>query len=217
MLDAPATIALLAQCAARNGAVGVRIEGAANIAATAAAVNIPIVGIVKRRHPGFEPYITATVAEIDEVAGAGAGIVAFDATLRLHPGGHGASALIAHARARGLLAMADCSEPADADGAIADGADIVATTLAGYTSATHGRPLPALDLVARIVALHPFAICEGGVAGPRHLSSAFAAGASAVVVGTAITNVDALVRGFAAAAPRNTGPALMRLRAAESH
>jgi len=204
VLEAPATIALLAQCAVRNGALGVRIEGAANIAATAAVVKTPIVGIVKRRHQNFEPYITSTFGEIDEVAGAGADIVAFDATFRLRPNGRDARALIAHARARGLLAMADCSEPADADGAIAGGADIVATTLAGYTTATHGRALPALDLLASIAARHPFAICEGGVAQPRHLSAAFAAGASAVVVGTAITNVDALVRGFAAAAPRAT-------------
>ncbi|MBC5798973.1 MAG: putative N-acetylmannosamine-6-phosphate 2-epimerase [Candidatus Eremiobacteraeota bacterium] len=202
VLGAPATIALLAQCAVRNGAVSVRIEGAANIAATAAAVDVPIIGIIKRRHLGFEPYITSTASEIDDVAQAGAAVVACDATLRGRPEGRDAAALIAYAHARGLLAMADCSEVGDADGAVAAGADIVATTLAGYTAATHGRPLPALDLVVSIAARHPFAVCEGGVGDPRRLAAAFAAGASAVVVGSAITNVDALVRGFAAAAPR---------------
>ena len=204
VLAAPGTIALLARCAVRNGAVGVRVEGTANIAATVAVVDVPVVGITKRRHPGFEPYITSTYGEIEEIAHAGADIVAFDATMRPRPAGHDAAALIAHVRGRGLLAMADCSEPVDAKAAVAGGADIVATTLAGYTGATHGRSLPALDLVASIAARHPFAICEGGVAQPHHLRAAFAAGASAVVVGTAITNIDALARGFASAAPRAT-------------
>lgn len=201
VLAAPATIALLARCAAANGAVAVRVEGAENIAATRAAVGVPLIGIVKRRHAGFEPYITSTLAEIAEVAGAGADIVAFDATRRTRTDGADVVALAREIRRHGLLAMADCSDEADGADATAAGADIVATTLAGYTQATHGRPLPALDLVAAVAARHPFAICEGGIAEPRQAAAAFAAGAAAVVVGTAITNVDALVRRFAGAAP----------------
>lgn len=201
VLATPATIALLTQCAAANGAVGMRVEGAGNIAAARSAVDLPLIGIVKRRHAGFEPYITSTLAEIAEVAAARADIVAFDATRRERPEGRDVAALVAEIRRRGLLAMADCSEEADASDAVAAGADIIATTLAGYTQTTHGRPLPALDLVSTIAARHPFAICEGGIGDPRRLSAAFAAGAAAVVVGTAITNIDALVRRFAAAAP----------------
>ncbi len=200
VLAAPATIALLGRCAAANGAVGLRIEGAPNIAATRAAVDLPLIGIVKRRHVGFEPYITSTFAEIAEVAQARADIVAFDATRRARPDGHDAASLIAEIQRRGLLAMADCADEADAAEAVAAGADIVATTLAGYTPATHGRPLPALDLVSAF-AVHPFVVCEGGISDPRQATTAFAAGAAAVVVGTAITNVDALVRRFSNATP----------------
>jgi N-acylglucosamine-6-phosphate 2-epimerase len=98
--------------------------------------------------------------------------------------------------------MADCSEAADAAAAVESGAEIVATTLAGYTAATRGLSLPALELVAALVARHPFVVCEGGIASPHQARAAFEAGASAIVVGTAITNVDVLVRGFAAAVPR---------------
>ena len=60
--------------------------------------------------------------------------------------------------------------------------------------------LPALDLLAELAALSPFALCEGGIAAPVAVRTAFASGASAVVVGTAITNIDWLVRAFAQAA-----------------
>jgi N-acylglucosamine-6-phosphate 2-epimerase len=200
VLGAPETIALLARCAVQNGAAGLRVEGQRRIRAVRAALpGIPIVGIVKRSHAGFEPYITSTRDEIEEVAAAGADIAAFDATGRPHAGGASVVDLIATARACGLLAMADCSEAADAE--LAAGADVVATTLAGYTQATRGRALPALDLVTALAARHPFAICEGGISSPDEARAAFGAGAAAIVVGTAITNVDALVRRFAAASP----------------
>jgi N-acylglucosamine-6-phosphate 2-epimerase len=203
LLNTAETIALLARCAVANGAVGVRIEGEARIAAVRKALpDVPIVGIIKRVHPGFEPYITSTREEVALVARAGATIVAFDATARRRADGSSLRELVDEARERALLAMADCSEPADAAAASAAGADIVATTLAGYTESTRGRTLPALDLLADIARSTAFAICEGGIGTPEDLRAAFAAGAAAVVVGTAITNVDVLVRRFATATPR---------------
>jgi N-acylglucosamine-6-phosphate 2-epimerase len=203
VLNTPETIALFARCAVANGAAGVRVEGEARIAAVRAALpDIPIVGIVKRAHEGFEPYITSTVEEVALVARAGASIVAFDATARERSDGSSVAALVEHARAQGLAAMADCSDESDAVAAAAAGADMVGTTLAGYTAPTRGRPLPALDLLSSIARSGAFAVCEGGVATPGDLRAAFAGGADAVVVGTAITNLDVLVRRFADAAPR---------------
>lgn len=189
---------MLARCAVANGAAGVRIEGIARIAAVRVAVGVPLVGLIKREHVGFEPYITTTLDEIAAVAAAGADIVAFDATERRRSGGASVADLVAAAHARDLGALADCATTADAVTAVAAGADIVATTLAGYTLATRGRALPDFELLAEIAARHPFAVCEGGIAMPRDARNAFARGASAIVVGTAITNIDALVRLFAA-------------------
>lgn len=202
VLDTPATIALLARCAVANGAVGVRIESAARIATVRAAVDVPIVGIVKRAYPGFEPYITSTREEVAAVAAAGAEIVAFDATARPRFGAATVADLVAAVHAAGCVAMADCATERDVRHATAAGTDIVATTLAGYTPETRGCELPALDLLAAIAACHPFAVCEGGIAAPRDARRAFARGAAAIVVGTAITNVDALVRRFVESAPR---------------
>jgi N-acylglucosamine-6-phosphate 2-epimerase len=204
LLNTPETIALLARVAERNGARGVRIEGAARIDAVRRSIALPIIGIIKRAYPGFAPYITVTAREVAEAAAAGADIIAFDATARARPGGASTAEIIGFIRARGALPMADCADEVDARLAIEQGAEIVATTMCGYTDATRGTPLPALDLVRAMQPRGAFTICEGGVASPGDVESAFAAGADAVVVGTAITNVDVLVQRFVRAAPRPT-------------
>jgi N-acylglucosamine-6-phosphate 2-epimerase len=200
-LNAPETIALLCRVAVANGAAGVRVEGLARIGAARRAVTVPVVGLVKRAYAGYEPYITASEREIAEAVAGGADIVAFDATERARPDGRDVAAAVGAIRARGALALADCATADDVRRAAAARAHAVATTLSGYTEATRGTPLPALDLLRACAASGVFAICEGGIASPDDVRDAFAAGADAVVVGTAITNVDALVRRFAAAAP----------------
>jgi putative N-acetylmannosamine-6-phosphate epimerase len=206
LLNTPETIALLARCAVQNGAAGVRIEGVERIRAVRAAVEVPIVGLVKRVRPQWSVYITPGVEDVREIAAAGADLIAFDATERAREGGAAISALVEAAHAAGALALADCATTSDGHRGCAAGVDALATTLAGYTQATTGRDLPAIDLVAILAALHPFAIAEGGIGAPEQIEDAFAAGASAAVVGTAITNVDALVRRFAQAAPRAARP-----------
>lgn len=196
VLNRPDVVVLLGRCALANGAVGLRIEGVERIAAVRAAVDAPLIGLVKRAYPGFGPYITPTTREIDQVLAAGAAIVAFDATARPRPDGSTTTELIARIRASGALAMADCATAAELRAAAAAGAEIVATTLCGYTDETAGTPLPALGLLAAGRSSGAFTILEGGVSDPAQLRAAFAAGAAAVVVGTAITNVDARVRAF---------------------
>jgi putative N-acetylmannosamine-6-phosphate epimerase len=99
--------------------------------------------------------------------------------------------------------MADCSDAGELAFAAQQGAQIVATTLAGYTPATAGRSLPALDLIGVARGSGAFVILEGGIGDSEQAQAAFAAGADAIVVGTAISNLDALVRRFASAVPRS--------------
>ena len=75
-------------------------------------------------------------------------------------------------------------------------------SLCGYTPQTTGQALPAFELVRELTKLRAFCICEGGVRSPADVRAALDAGADAVVVGSAITNVDWLVREFAGAADR---------------
>jgi N-acylglucosamine-6-phosphate 2-epimerase len=94
--------------------------------------------------------------------------------------------------------MADCALPEDGVCAQAAGADIVATTLCGYTKETQGAALPAVDLVRRFRDLATFVVCEGGIHSPSSAADAVQAGAQAVVVGTAITNTEWLVSQYVA-------------------
>jgi N-acylglucosamine-6-phosphate 2-epimerase len=200
ILNTPSTVALLARCAEANGAAAVRIEGAERIAAARSAVGVPIVGLVKGRIEGDAPYITATTQAVDAIVSAGADIVAFDATDRPRAGGATLADIMAAIRRHGRVAFADCSDLEDGMRSTLEGAEIIGTTLAGYTAATRGRSLPALDLVGAFAAFHSFVVCEGGIAAPADARAARAAGASAVCVGTAITDVDTLVKRFASAA-----------------
>jgi N-acylglucosamine-6-phosphate 2-epimerase len=198
-LDDPNVLAAMARAAQDNGAAGVRIQGVRNLEAVRKRVEIPIVGIIKREYEGFEPYITPTLREVREILDCGAEIVAFDATGRPHPEGVDIAGLVAAIKERGALAMADCALPGDGVTAQAAGADILATTLCGYTKETRGHELPALELVRAFAQLGCFVICEGGIHAPQAGAAALTAGADAVVVGTAITNTEWLVRQYAGA------------------
>jgi N-acylglucosamine-6-phosphate 2-epimerase len=205
-IDDPYVIAAMARAAIENGAAGVRIQGVANIEAVRARVDLPIVGLIKREYPGYEPYITPTLEEVRAIAAAGADVIAFDATARPRPGGATAGSLVEAIAGAGCVAMADCATAEDGALAREAGAEILATTLCGYTPATQGSVLPALGLVRDLAAMGGFAVCEGGVSRPAQLRAALDAGASAVVVGTAITNIDWLVREFAGSADTRPKP-----------
>jgi N-acylglucosamine-6-phosphate 2-epimerase len=198
-LDDPPVLGALAREAQDAGAAGLRMQGVANIGAARARTSVPMIGIVKRAYPGFEPYITATLAEVEALLGTGVETIAFDATPRPRPGGATLEALIAAIHAGGALAMADCSEAEDARRAAAAGADILGSTLCGYTKETAGARLPALDLVRRMAGMGTFVICEGGIRTPAEGRTALEAGADAIVVGTAISDLGWLVGEFSSA------------------
>ncbi|HTV91865.1 MAG TPA: putative N-acetylmannosamine-6-phosphate 2-epimerase [Verrucomicrobiae bacterium] len=201
-IDDPVVLAAMAAAAEANGAAGVRMQGVANLRAARARLHLPMIGLIKRDHPGFAPYITPTIAAAREVSACGVELVAFDATGRPRPDGSSAEAMVAEIHDAGALAMADCATAGDALAALAAGSDILATTLCGYTDGTRGMALPALALVRELAELDAFVVCEGGIHHPDQVAAAFEAGADAVVVGTAITNTDWLVGEFAARAAK---------------
>lgn len=203
-LDSPEILAAMARCAEMSGAVGIRANYARNIRAIAQAVRLPIIGIQKREVPGFEVYITPEFEDAREVAQAGAQIIALDATARPRPGSDDFAALTQRIhRELDRRVMADIATYEEGIAAAEAGADIVATTMSGYTSETadrRGRG-PDLELVARLAdALKPLpVICEGRIHTPHQARAAIEAGAFAVVVGTAITATDWIAAQFAQA------------------
>jgi N-acylglucosamine-6-phosphate 2-epimerase len=193
-LHATEHIVALARAAVLGGASGVRIEGVRNVQAVRGAIDLPIIGIVKASQPDSPVYITSRVQEVEALADAGADIIAFDATDRPRP--ETVPALCRAIHARGLAAMADISTLAEAESALAAGADVVGTTLAGYTD--HSRQIDGpdyalmQDLAKRAL---PF-VAEGKIWTPEEARRAFEIGAQFVVVGSAITRPDVITRRF---------------------
>lgn len=195
----PAIIAALARCAVRGGASGVRVDGPDDVAAVRGAVDVPIVGLYKIRDRA-PVYITPTFEEARAVARAGADIVAVQAT-RERDADAGADPLAAlidriHAEC-GVPVMADVSTLEEGLAAASRGADIVATTMAGYTP--HSRPAagPDLDLVRALAdAVAVPVVAEGRITTPEDAAAALDAGAWAVVVGRAITMPEAITERF---------------------
>jgi N-acylglucosamine-6-phosphate 2-epimerase len=201
-LDRPAYVADLARVMADEGACALRVEGTERIAAVRAAVAVPILGILKRASPGFDPYITPTVDAVDAVIEAGADIVALDGRDRPRPDGSTFGDLVTRCHARGVSVMADVSTLAEGLYAARCGADLVATTLAGYTPESRPGPDPDLDLIAELAggAAVPV-VAEGRLHAPEQVRAAFARGAHAVVVGTAITEPRFAIARFLTGSP----------------
>ena len=149
-------------------------------------------------------YITPRAADAAAVARAGADLVAVDATLRTRPGGRSAAELIRWIDAEvGAAVLADVDSVEAGRAADLAGASFVATTLSGYTGGAKA-PIPTgpdIDLVRALTeACSCPVIAEGRYRTPEDVAAAFAAGAYAVCVGTAITDPIDLTRRLAARA-----------------
>ena len=152
MLD-PRTMAQVAQAAVAGGAVGIRGKGLDDLRAMREVVSVPIIGLVKVGDTGV--YITPTLADCLEVAATGCEVVALDGTRRPRPDGLTLAETIVGLRAEypEVLVMADCGSVDDAEAALAAGADILGTTLAGYTGERDTTDGPDWEVVDGMVAL----------------------------------------------------------------
>jgi N-acylglucosamine-6-phosphate 2-epimerase len=200
-LYAPHIIAAIAQAAINQGAAGVRIDTPAHVQAVRQQISAPIIGLWKQQRSGFDLYITPQFSDAVAIAAAGADIIAIDATLRPRPNGETVASLIQQIHQNlGKPVMADVDTLAAASAAAAAGADIIGTTLYGYTAETRHLSPPGFDLLSQMVSLLPVPlVCEGGIASPHMAQQAIALGADAVVVGTAITGIDLQVAAYQAA------------------
>jgi N-acylglucosamine-6-phosphate 2-epimerase len=197
-----ATIAKMAQAAVAGGAAAIRcggVGGLPDVAAVAGAVDLPVIGLTKDGSEGV--YITPTVEAALGVVAAGAGVVAADATDRPRPDGRPFADTVAAVHDAGALVMADVSTLAEGVAAAEAGADVIATTLSGYTPQSPAAQGPDLDLVRQLRAALPEAVivAEGRYHGPAQAAAALKAGATSVVVGTAITDPAWITAQFARA------------------
>lgn len=173
--------------AKRGGAVGIRANGASDVAAIKRATGMPIIGIWKR--PGLDDrghIITPTLEDIELLVGAGAECVALDVTERPRPNGLDAPTLIRRAKEcyPDTLLMADCANLEQAIRAEVAGIDIVATTLSKGSDPYKPDFELLQDMVAKV---RLPVIAEGRYWDPAHVMQGFELGAHAIVIGSAIT------------------------------
>ncbi len=196
----PTTMAQVAASAVIGGAAAIRVQGIADVQFTRSAVEVPVIGLWKDGHDGV--FITPTARHALAVAHAGAHIVALDGTRRGRPDGLSLQQTIelVHAESHALV-MADCGSLADALAAAEAGADLVGTTLAGYSGERPKTQGPDLELLEAIAAagLSVPLVAEGRIHTPAQARAALDAGAFAVVVGTAITHPATITGWFDAA------------------
>ena len=200
-------MAALARAAQDGGAVGIRANSPADIAAIRAAVSLPIVGLWKADAPGFDVYITPRLSDALAVAEAGADMIAVDATDRPRPDAQSAGAFIQLVmRETGRPVLADVATDAEALAAQDAGAAAVSTTLSGYAPGSPQLDGPDLELVRRLAPrLHVPLLAEGRIGTPAEARAALDAGAWAVVVGGAITRPAQITQKFVTALVRPHG------------
>lgn len=197
MLD-PNTMAQVAESAVRGGAAAIRAKGLDDLRAIKSRVDVPVIGLVKVGDSGV--YITPTLKDCVEVAETGCEIIAIDGTRRERPDGRTLAETIAEFKAQfpEVLVMADCGSAGDAAAAQEAGADLIGTTLVGYSGErpkTKGVDWEAVDDILA-VADRPV-IVEGRVHTPEVAAEAMKKGAWSVVVGTAITHPATITGWFA--------------------
>ena len=190
----------MARAALMGNAAGLRAEGIEDVRALSG-LGHPLIGLVKREEYGSPVYITPSVADVLDLCAAGASIVAADVTGRSRRSGESTAALVEAAHARGVHFMADVDSVAAAEEAVEAGADVISSTLSGYTGETSPEE-PDISLVRTLARILPVPVfAEGRYRTPEQVERAFDAGAFCVVVGGAITDPVQITRRFVAACP----------------
>ena len=184
-----------------GGAAGLRVAGARDVK-NAKTFGVPVIGLTK---PNKLPdnwkevvYITPTLNEVNELISAGADIIAFDGTTRQRPNNCTLEEIINTIHTNNKLAMADISTLEEGINCANLNADIISTTLAGYTlescEPTNKPDYKLLESLVKII--NKPIILEGRIWEPSDVEKAFKLGAYSVVIGSAITRPQLITKRF---------------------
>ena len=184
-----------------GGAEVLRVAGARDVK-NAKKLGVKVIGLTKP--DGLPPnwkeivYITPTLKEVNELIDAGADIIAFDGTSRPRPNNCTVKEIIDKIHSEDRLAMADISTLKEAIDCEKLGADLISTTLSGYTTESlSDSDEPDYNLLKNIVEkTNTPTILEGRIWEPRQVKKAFELGAHCVVIGSAITRPQLITRRF---------------------
>jgi predicted NBD/HSP70 family sugar kinase/putative N-acetylmannosamine-6-phosphate epimerase len=193
------------------GASGLRLNGGDCISAVRPDTKVPIIGLKKAYFDG-RLRITPDFAAAAELAKAGADMIALDCTDRMWPVGESWQRLINRIHQElHLPVMADIATLEEARAAAAAGADMIGTTLHGYTEQTQDAHGFSWSLLADVIRETGCPVAaEGHISTPAEARRAIMAGACCVVVGSAITRPGTITASFKHAIhpPRKSGTAI---------
>lgn len=192
-------MAAFAKAAEEGGAIGIRANGVDDIRAIRAKVNLPIIGISKVWDKDMRVFITPDYDSARNVIEAGASIVAMDGTKRERPNGETLDLIIKkiHIQYPNILVMADISTFSEGIYSSECGADIISTTLCGYTPQTKNIQGFNFKLLEQLLKnIKKPIIAEGRIHTKEMAHKILNAGCHSVVVGTAITRPEIITSWF---------------------
>jgi N-acylglucosamine-6-phosphate 2-epimerase len=184
----------------KGGAGGLRVAGVRDVKIAKKLFDVPVIGITK---PDVIPkdwheivYITPTVKDVLALIDAGADIIAFDGTTRSR-GGDTLKDIIKYIKVNKRASMADVSTVEEGLNAAKLGANMISTTLSGYTQFSAAQDGPDFGLLEELVKQTDVPIVlEGRIWEPAEVDRAFELGAHCVVIGSAITRPQLITRRF---------------------
>ena len=194
-------MARMAVAAQEGGAKGIRANSVIDIKAIKEAVDLPVIGIIKRDYDDADVFITATMKEIDELMTVKPEIIALDATTSTRPNGQTLDDFYHEIRAKypDQLLMADCSTVEEALHADELGFDFIGTTLVGYTEHSKEDKIEENDFeIIRTILknVKHCVIAEGNINTPEKARHVVELGCYSVVVGSIITRPQLITKSF---------------------
>lgn len=188
--NSPEGVTMFAKSAVAGGTAGIRSEGIEKIKMILESVDVPVIGLIKSKFDDGSVKITGSFSDVDELSVIGCPIIAIDGTFRKRDGLTGPEFIHRIKSAFDVLIMADIAKEDEALECEQAGADLISTTLNGYTPDTVNDKIhsPNFELVKTLVKKNKEPIiAEGRINSPEAAKRMIELGAFAVVVGTAIT------------------------------